>query len=668
MAAVENLLAKGLECHKSGDLELAEQTYMQVLNIEPENSEALSFLGVLAHQTGNQDRAEVLLRRAVNDSPLVAKYHGNLGTVLNAQERYEEALKSYVRARELAPRDSGFPFNQATVLVSLGRAEEAVTLYRTALKLNPDHVEAHINLAITLSLLSRDDEAETAARIAINLSPRSAESHYTLARILVARRQNCAAADSFSKALEFDPSNFPATAGLLNARLEICDWRDYDKLVQSIRSEIVARNPQISALGAFGALSLPLSQEELATVATIRTTRLLVNAQKRKRLKRIQSTDRLTSKLRVGFLSNDFRDHPVGQLISALFEVHKSDRMDIFAYSTGQDDQSTYRRQVEVGADQFVDLRQEGRLSAEAAATRIETDGIDILVDLGGLVLGARPDIAALRPAPLLVAWLGFAGTTGGLHDYTLVGPDLITPEQRASFKESIVTLPYGWLIPNDSLKLSNYRQTRGDSELPEDVPVLCCFNSAHKIEPGVFALWIHILERVDNAVLWFRLDDEAFTNLRSTALKLGIDPERLLNAPRIANKSDHLARLSCADLFLDTPIFNAHSTAFDALWAGVPLIAVQGETFQSRVTASIMKSTGLDDLVVGNMADYVEKVVELCVSPGMLSAVKGRLSLGLEHRAFKTLPFVLGLENAFMEMWRLHAAGTNPTDFTASE
>lgn len=666
MSKVDDLLSEGLEHHRAGRLAAAQQAYVEAEKTDPENTEALNLLGILVHQTGKHEHADKLLRRAIAGAPQVAKYHGNLGTVLNALGRSDDALKSYATARELDPSDAGFPYNAATVLVSLGQTDEAVALFQTAIELRSDHLEARVNLASTLSMLGRDEEGEAEARRAVALLPEAAETHYCLAQILLVQRKHHAAAESFDASLRCDAENFSTTAGLLNARLATCDWRDYDALVEHVRNEIATDNQQTGALGAFGALSLPLKHDELAKVATMRATRLLASAKGRRNAPTVAATPRTPSKVRIGFLSNDFRDHPVGHLVSALFTVHKSGRVETYAYSTGEDDQSAYRRRVEEGADRFVDLRKEGHLSAGGVAERIVADGIDILVDLGGLVLGARPDVLALRPAPLLVAWLGFAGTTGGLHDYTLVGPDLVTPESRASFKEALVTLPHGWLIPDDSTRHSEAEYSRNDASLPEDGPVLCCFNGAHKIEPLVFALWMRILERAPDAVLWFRLGDEAFSNLRAAATHAGIDPQRLINAPRVADKVDHLARHACADLFLDTLTFNAHSTALDALWAGVPLITSPGATFQSRVTAAILRVAGLDDLVVEDISAYEELAVALCASPSLLADVKTRLDSGLEGPAFQTLPFVRSLENAFTEMWRRHAAGIKPTDFEA--
>ncbi len=665
MKTVADLLAEGLEHHKAGRLDAARQAYVQATKTDPQNTEAFNLLGILAHQTGRNNDAEKLLRRAIDGNLQVAKYHGNLGTTLNALGRTEEALESYATAQGLDPGDAGFPYNAATVLVSSGRADEAVALFQKAIELRSDHLEARVNLAGTLSMLARDDEAEAEARKAVELSPDATETHYGLAQVLLAQRKHLAATDSFDAALQCDPTNFPATAGLLNARLATCDWRDYDALVERVRSEIAEGNQQVGALGAFGALSLPLSPEDLAKIAMMRATRLLSSVRGQCGPPTAAAA-RTPSKVRVGFLSNDFRDHPVGHLVSALFAVHKSGRIETYAYSTGEDDQSVYRRRVETGADRFVDLRKDGQLSADGAATRIAADGIDILVDLGGLVLGARPDIMALRPAPLLVAWLGFAGTTGGLHDFTLVGPDLVTPESRACFKEALVTLPYGWLIPDDSLKSSQAEVSRKDAGLPERATVLCCFNGAHKIEPSVFALWMRILERTPDAVLWLRLGDDAFTNLRAAATRSGIDPQRLINAPRIPEKTLHISRHACADLFLDTLTFSAHSTALDALWAGVPLITAPGETFQSRVTAAILRAAGLDDLVVEDTTAYEELAVELCARPPLLAEVKSRLDSGLAGPAFQTLRFVRSLEDAFREMWQRHAAGIKPADFAA--
>ncbi len=665
MGTHDDLLSKGLEHHRAGRFEPAEKIYLHVLSADPDNSEALHFLGLLSHQTGDQHRAVSLIKRAIASNSKVAKYHGNLGSAFNALGRQEEALACYDIARELDPTNAGFPYNAGTVLASMGQAKEAAEQFQLAIQLRPNYAEARVNLAATYSVLSRNDDAELEAKRAIELSPDSADAHYGLAQILLAQQQFSRAAESFWLAWRKDSKNIRATAGLLNARLAICDWRDYDVMVERIREAITERNPEIIALGAFGALSLPLSQHELSTVAKMRASGLLKGALSH-RPQSVTPKSGTTPKVRIGFLSNDFRDHPVGHLVSALFSVQKSSEIETYAYSTGKDDNSAYRRRVEEGADKFIDLRRDEHLSAEVAADRISADGIDILVDLGGLVQGARPDIIARRPAPLSVAWLGFPGTTGGLHDYMIVGPDLVPPTARPSFTEALVTLPLGWMIPDDSLALSKNNVSRHNVGLPDNGPVLCCFNSAHKIEPKIFALWMRVLARAPEAVLWFRLSDDAFSNLQTAASNTGIDPRRLINAPRMPDKADHLARHACADLFLDTLIFNAHSTALDALWAHVPLITCPGETFQSRVVAATLRAASIEDLVVADISDYEEKVVELCQSPALLAEIKTRLASGIDCPAFQTFPFVRSLENAFTEMWRRHATGFEPTDFSA--
>ena len=666
MSTLDDLLSEGLEHHKAGRFEPAEKAYFQVLSSDSDNSEALHLLGLLSHQAGDQHRAVSLIKRAITSNPKVAKYHGNLGSAFNALGRQEEALACYDSARELDSSDAGFPYNAGIVFASIGQTEEAAKLFQLAIQLRPSYAEARINLAATLSLLSRNDEAELEAKRAIELSPDSVDAHCGLAQILLAQRRYALAAENFGFAQEIDAKNIRAAAGLIYARLAICDWRDHDAIVERIREAIAEGNPEIVALGAFGALSLPLSHHELSTVAKMRASSLLKSALSRRTPQSVEFRPRTASKLRIGFLSNDFRDHPVGHLISALFSVHKSGQIETYAYSTGTDDNSDYRRRVEEGAGKFVDLRRDGHLSAEGAADQISADGIDILVDLGGLVQGARPDVIARRPAPLLVAWLGFPGTTGGLHDYMIIGPDLVTPAARPSFTEALVTLPFGWMIPDDSLARIKDHVSKRNVGLPDDGPVLCCFNSAHKIEPRVFALWMRILARAPEAVLWFRLGDDAFSNLQAAASNARIDPQRLINAPRMPEKADHLARHACADLFLDTLTFNAHSTALDALWAGVPLVTCRGETFQSRVVAAILRAAGLDDLVVTDIAAYEEKVIEICASPALLAETKSRLAPGIDCPAFQTVPFVRGLENAFIEMWRQHAAGFEPADFIA--
>ncbi|MEX2643050.1 MAG: hypothetical protein WD270_06330, partial [Acetobacterales bacterium] len=366
---------------------------------------------------------------------------------------------------------------------------------------------------------------------------------------------------------------------------------------------------------------------------------------------------------RLGYLSWDFHSHATMVLLDDLFALHDRERFTVSAYSYGPDDGSGARRRARQQADRFIDVREE---APAETARRIRTDGIDILVDLKGYTHGNRAAILAMRAAPVQVGWLGYPGTTGmRAVDYILTDP-VITPAGEAEhFTEQPVRLPYSYQI-NPSWKDEPFAPpSRAVLGLREDAVVLCCFNNAYKITSEVFDGWMRILHAVPDAVLWLLAEGTAVEeNLRREARARDLDPERLVFAPRVPG-AKHLARQRCADLFLDTRPVCAHTTARDALWAGLPLLTCPGQTFISRVAASLLKAQGLDELVAEDMAAYEATAIRLAGDRAALASLRKRVEAARATGPLFDAPrFVRGLESAYNGMWRRHRAGEPPRLF----
>jgi predicted O-linked N-acetylglucosamine transferase (SPINDLY family) len=365
-------------------------------------------------------------------------------------------------------------------------------------------------------------------------------------------------------------------------------------------------------------------------------------------------------RLKIGYLSSDFCDHPVSHVIKQLFFYHRSQCFEIYAYSTGEKDNSEYRQYLEETADHFVDCFQ---WTDSAIADKIYQDEIDILVDLNGHTFGHRLGVLARQPAPLQLTYMGFAGTTSmPCIDYILVDNTIVTENDATHYAEQCLVMPDSYMITDDKQLIApkTSRQLHG---LPEDAFVLCSFNNAYKLDPSLFECWMKILKTCDNAILWLYVTQEKTKeNLQREAMRFKISPSRLIFAERVSNKAEHLARVSLADLFLDAFAVNAHATCVDALWAGVPVITCKGNTFATRVASSLLTAIGLPELITTTPEEYTRCIIELVQHPEKYHAIKQKLAVNRTTKPlFNTARFVQHLEKGYQLIWQRYQQGLPP-------
>jgi predicted O-linked N-acetylglucosamine transferase (SPINDLY family) len=360
-------------------------------------------------------------------------------------------------------------------------------------------------------------------------------------------------------------------------------------------------------------------------------------------------------KLRIGYLSNDFHEHATSRLLIETFEAHDSDRSELHAFSFGVDHGGTMRRRISDAFDVFHDV---SALSDIETARTIHRAGINILVDLKGYTLGARTGVMMLRPAPVQVSFLGYPGTLGaGICDYIITDPFVTPLAAAADYSEAFAYMPHSYQ-PHGRKGVIGHKPTRAEVGLPENGFVFCCFNQAYKFTPPIFDLWCRLLEKTPGSVLWLLCAERAEGNLRGEALQRGVSPERLIFAPDMG-QSDHLGRLQLADLVLDTAPYGAHTTASDALWAGVPIVTCAGETFASRVAGSLLHAVGLPELVTTSEEDYLAVALSLATEPDLLEACKAKLQHNrLTTPLFDVAAYTLALEGLYATMWARHRAG----------
>jgi protein O-GlcNAc transferase len=574
------------------------------------------------------------------------------------------AVEAYRTYLSVAPDHAPTWSNLGLALKLLGDVDGAVDACRRAVALDGQNANALNNLGLALVDAHRLAEAIAVYRRAVAAAPDFHECWCNLGLALAAAGEPAAATTAFRRALELAPTYAPALIHLVHQAQQHFAWTDLDGLVERMRA--VARS-DAGEVNPFAMLALTEDPEDLVAV-TRNFARRVVQSVAALPRPRQASGDRVHGKrLRIGYLSANFHNHAVAQLAVELFERHDRSRFEATGYSFGPDDGSPIRRRLEQAFEHFVDARSEPLVGT---AQRIADDGIDILVDLMGYTQAARTGILALRPAPIQVAYLGYPGPMGAAFiDYSLVDRFTIPPELERFFDEPLVVLP-GCYQPNDSRReIAADTSQRRDHGLPEKGFVFCCFNQAFKITAEVFGWWVGLLLDVPDSVLWLlAFNQDARARLRAEVAACGIAPHRLVFAEKLP-LAEHLARLRHADLFLDTWPYGAHTTASDALWAGVPVLTWPGRTFASRVAGSLLYELGIDELIADGRDEYVEKARHLAVDDSAMGALKARVRQARDASdLFSGEAAARKLEAAFLAMWERRTRGLPPATIDLSQ
>jgi predicted O-linked N-acetylglucosamine transferase (SPINDLY family) len=520
----------------------------------------------------------------------------------------------------------------------------------------PAHADLHNNMGTALLADRRFEEARQAFEQALVLRPDFPEAAYNLGNALREMGRLAEAMAAWQLALELRADYPDAFSQLVHHRALACQWdnhrADQEKLLGMVRSGVRVPPFYLFATSATGADQLLAARQWISPIQPPPQARF------EHRRRPIQER-----RLRLGYLSADFHQHATSQLMAALFERHDRDRFEIIAYGYGPDDGSPMRARLTRAFDQFVDV---GKLSHRDAAKRIHQDKIDILIDLKGYTHGSRPMIPAFRPAPVQVSYLGFPATMGtNFIDYILVDRVVVPESEQAFFSEKIVSLPTCYQ-PNDAGHHEIAPPTsRGDCGLSEESVVLCCFNNSYKLSPGMFDIWMRLLKETPRSVLWLLATNEpAENNLRKEAMARGVDTGRLVFAPRVSSAT-HLERHRHADLFLDTLPCNAHTTASDALWGGLPVLTCRGNTFAGRVAGSLLSAIGMAELVTASLEDYEQMALALIRAPDRLRAMRRKIERKRDVNSLFDLPkLTQSIERAYQRMWQRWLAGEEPQAF----
>jgi protein O-GlcNAc transferase len=626
--------------------------YETALRINPDLAEAWLGRGNTLADTKRFEAGLAAYDKALTIKPDLE--HGWLGrgNALLHLKRHHEAFAAFDTALAIKPDLAEAWLGRGNVLGDLNRVGQAIEAYDKALAIEPDLAGAWLGRGWRLAELRRFDEAMTAFDRALAIKPDLAEAWVGRGNLFTVLKQYDEAFSAYEKAFGLKPDLEGLEGVRLSLKTRLCRWDDIDREI-SVLAAAVRDGKTNSA--PFMLLPLMDSPEDHLLCA-----RAWVGAKHPDRPPLWQGSIYKHDKIRVGYVSGDFCNHATAYLMAEMFELHDRRRFEVTAFSIGADDGSDIRRRLIGAFDGFIDCQ---NLSDAEVADRIRQAEIDVLVDLKGFTEGAREDIFALRPSPVQVSYLGYPGTVGASFiDYVIGDKTLFDESDAANFTEKLVRLPHCYQ-PNDRhRRIAGGELSREEFALPREGVVFCCFNNNYKILPDVFDSWMRILHRVEGSVLWLLEDSPSVVpNLRREAERRGIDPDRLVFAARI-DLPDHLARHRLADLFLDTLPYNAHTTASDALWAGLPVLTQAGRAFAGRVAASLLRAVGLPELITHSREAYEAVAIELALDREKLRGLKEKLQANrLTAPLFDTACFTRDLEAAFEAMYRRYQAGLPP-------
>ena len=691
LVTTKTRLTQAVALHQQGHLAQAKAIYTSLLEENSANADAWHLLGMVAYQERDYALASDLIHKAIALNPNMAGFHSNLGLVLRelgqfeaalasyqkslslrpgvaetynnqgnayaAVQKYKEAIESYDLAIRFKPDYATAHYNRGNTLFRIRKLVEAIASYDKAIKLQPDYHQAFDNRGITFKEMAHFAKAIADHDQAIRIKPDYVEAHYNRALALCELKDMESAAVSFQNALALD-AGYPFLLGAhLHHAMQLCSWEGLRVGLQALKDHVRVARPVTTPFVVTGLQDDPGLHREVAKIF-IQT--------------RYPQSDALgaiasrvpAQKIRIGYYSADFRNHAIAYLIAEMLEKHDKNAFEIYAFklNPGPPDETSAR--LFAAVTQVIDLSDK---SDKSAAQLSRALNIDIAVDLGGHTVDSRTGIFAHRCAPVQVNYLGFPGTLGATYyDYILADATVIPEDQRQHYLEKVVYLPHCYQ-PNDAQrKISERIFSRSELRLPEHGFVFCCFNNGYKILPETFDGWMRILHAVEGSVLWL-LDHNALAtrNLQREAQARGIDAHRLIFAARMP-LADHLARHRLADLFIDTLPYNAHTTASDALWAGLPVLTCMGTTFAARVAGSLLRAMDLPELITHTQAAFEARAIALAKDPSELSEIQSKLRV---HRdtspLFDAALFTRHIEEAYRTMQTRYQAALLPEHFS---
>ena len=690
------LAEQAVRIHQQGDLAGAEALYRQMLDTDPKLFGAYYYLGLLRMQQNRNEDAAGFLQEALRISPDNAGARYSLGIAFMNLKRADQALAAFDAVMTTGAQDPRLFNHRGVALWNLKRPAEALASFEQALAIEPQSPESWGNRGLALRDLARHAEALASFDRVLALAPQSPAAWNSRGTVLrdigrfdeaiesfgqaIAlqpgysealnnrgytwwsdKQQYAPALADLEQALALDPDHPYAAGEVLHLKMCVADWNGFAAQKARLDALVASGNRAVRPF-AYQAMSDSPADLQACSRTWARDMYLEVPAAAHHRAARQGNR-----KIRIGYVSGEFRQQATQILMAGLYEAHDRNRFDLIALDNGSNDASPMRARLEKAFDQWIDI---SSLSDEDAASRIRSEQIDILVNLNGYFGKARMGVFARRPAPVQVNYLGFPATLGAPYiDYVIADRIVIPADEERFYDEKIVTLPGSYQANDNKGRVLGEIPSRAEAGLPDKGFVFCNFNNAYKLTPDTFAGWMRILKQVDGSLLWLLQSPAPFAdNIRAAAQAQGIAGERIIFAPD-RPQADHLARLGLADLFLDSLPYNAHTTASDALWAGVPVLTLRGTSFAGRVGASLLTAAGLPELIAQTQADYEALAVRLATNSAQLKALRDRLQrTRATSELFDTALCARRIESAYEQMWQNWLAGHAPQAFAVKD
>jgi protein O-GlcNAc transferase len=630
------------------------EAYQRILQINPLHAEAQINLGNALQNSGQLEHGLTAYHRALEIDPDSARAYYNIGVVLNKKGEPEKAIKAYAQTLVLDPQHSDASNNLGATLQELGKLDQAIAAYKRTISIDPNYAEAYYNMGNAYNSQGKTTKAISSYEKALALRPRYVEAYNNQALTLQEMGRHHEAISSYKKALEINPAHATAEAQMLHQRQHICDFSDARDLKEASTRLGITTTP-VSPFPGLSWIDNPEVQLE-------RTKAWTKKNEKYAPLNFISPPNNCSDRLRIGYFSADFHDHATMYLMAGLLREHSRENFETYAYSYGLTKSGSWREQAMGNTEHFFDVTNN---SDREIADLARSHFLDIAIDLKGYTMRTRSNIFQFRLAPIQVNFLGFPGTMGApFIDYIIADKTVIPMSQRQHYTENVIYLPNSYQPNDNKREIKDVPTSRADFGLPDDGFVFCCFNNTYKISPTEFDIWMRLLKRVDGSVLWLLKSNQwAETNLYTEARNHRIDPARIIFAEKLAH-TEHLARHKHADLFIDTFNVNAHTTASDALWAGLPVVTKLGNQFAARVAASLLYAVGLPELITETEAEYESLILELAAAPEELRRLKEKLAGNRETKPlFDTKRYTKHFEQGLQKAHHVYMEKKSPED-----
>ena len=622
--------------------------YEQAISFKPDYAAAYNNLGNVLKELKRFDESLSSYEQAISIKPDYAEAYFNRGVVLQELNRLEGAIVSYDQAISIRPDYADAYFNRGNALKELKFLKEALVSYDQAISVKSDYVEAYNNRGVVLQELKRFDESLSSYEQAISIKSDYADAYFNSGVVLQEFKRYDEVTAFFNKVLNIKPNYKLLIGQLQHMKMVMCDWENFENQRNLILQKIDAKEPVIAPFPILAIVDDPKLHRKVAE------SYVAENHPYKPTLEPVIEKI-LNKKIRLGYYSADFRSHAVTILIAELIEIHNTEKFELIAFSFGTDIKDEMQNRLSKAFDQFIDVRNK---SDQEVAILSRHLGVDIAIDLGGYTKDCRPGIFSYRAAPIQLSYIGYLGTSGSQYmDYLIADKTIVPVDSQNYYSEKIVYLP-SYQVNDRKRKISSRQFSRKDFDLPMNSFIFCCFNNNYKILPATFDGWMKILTTVDNSILFLYAENKwVRSNLINEALKRGISSERLVFGEHL-EPDEYLARYKICDLFLDTFPYNAGTTASDALWAGLPVLTMMGESFASRMAASLLTAIDLPELITSSQEQYEALAIELATNPAKLKALKTKLeSNRLTAPLFDTPRFTKHLEEAYTKIYeRYHA------------